>query len=68
MEIILIFLLLCVLADIVLPIIIKKQRGQKYQNKKSRKKEDRIARKGRIGEQLIRKRLSVFVKDGAKIK
>ena len=67
MEIILIFLLLCVLADIVLPIIIKKQRGQKYQNKKSRKKEDKIARKGRIGEQLIRKRLSVFVKDGAKI-
>lgn len=64
---ILLFLLLCMLLEIVLPIIIKRHRGQKYKSNKSRKKEDKIERKGRIGEQLIRKRLSVFVKDGAKI-
>lgn len=67
---IIILLAFFILVNIFLPIlskILKNNRRSGYKRKVNRKQENMIERKGRIGEQQIRKRLSVFLKDGAEI-
>lgn len=70
MNEIIIFFILLFSVNIVLPIlvkILKRKHRSGYKRKVNGKQEKKIARKGRIGEQRIRKRLSVFLKDGAEI-